>query len=295
MGQHPGHRLRRPGPRPLLPGTVKDDHPYNEATFSPGPGAGDAAPSPPAPAASPLTWSGTPSAARPLSASITGDAAAKGYLSWRLTGVPLKPPADSDEGLKIRRSYSSLAAATTQPTTTSALQTLHRGDIVEVQITIESATSLSNVVIEDLLPAGLEIENPRLSNAQVARYRTTPKPTFPANLGANPFSVGEIVIIPLPPNANATPDPFASSPAVPLQQLSPNALDVRDDRLVLMADLPAGASSYTYLARAVTPGTYIIPPVRGECMYDISIHSLGSGGAHLQITPEPPPTKVAAR
>ena len=59
---------------------------------------------------------------------------------------------------------------------------------------------------------------------------------------------------------------------------------MRDDRLVLMTDVPAGVSTFTYLARAVTPGSYIIPPVHAECMYDPGINSLADGGGKLEVT-----------
>jgi uncharacterized protein YfaS (alpha-2-macroglobulin family) len=61
---------------------------------------------------------------------------------------------------------------------------------------------------------------------------------------------------------------------------------MRDDRLILMGDLPAGrALTYTYAARAVAPGTFIVPPVRAECMYDIGTAALSGGGQVLHVNP----------
>jgi uncharacterized protein YfaS (alpha-2-macroglobulin family) len=209
----------------------------------------------------PLLFTGIPAAARDLAITIHGDDAARGYVSWRLTGVPLKPPADADEGIKIRRAYLDLDG---QP----AGGSLRRGDIVQVRIAIDSTSELSNVVLEDLLPAGLEIENPRLA-------QLPPTHRAAARNGNNNGGTGD----------GRVDDPFAThtastgGPALPPgQQLPANSIDVRDDRFILVTNVPAGVSTYTYLARAVTPGTYVVPPIRGECMYDISIHSLSSGG-----------------
>ncbi len=33
-----------------------------------------------------------------------------------------------------------------------------------------------------------------------------------------------------------------------------------------------------YLARAVTPGSFTRPPVRAECMYDISVQGIAGSG-----------------
>ena len=34
----------------------------------------------------------------------------------------------------------------------------------------------------------------------------------------------------------------------------------------------------SYLARAVTPGIYVLPPLRAECMYDIAINGIAGAG-----------------
>lgn len=44
--------------------------------------------------------------------------------------------------------------------------------------------------------------------------------------------------------------------------------EIRDDRVVYFVDdLPAGVTSYRFVARASTPGTFIAPPARAEEMY----------------------------
>jgi uncharacterized protein YfaS (alpha-2-macroglobulin family) len=122
---------------------------------------------------------------------------------------------------------------------------------VKVELTVESAAALENVVIEDLLPAGLEIENPRLVT-QAPAHRD----------GADE------------PGAAGGPPRFDD-----------RRLDVRDDRLILVGHLSAkGAARYVYTSRAVAPGAFVVPPVRGECMYDAGTSSISGGGGELRVT-----------
>lgn len=95
-----------------------------------------------------------------------------------------------------------------------------------------------SVVLEDLLPAGLEIENARLATSAAGRPNT---------------------------------------------QTQGWRSEVRDDRLVVMGDLSRTEDGRwelraSYLARAVTPGTYVLPPLRAECMYDIAVNGVAGAG-----------------
>jgi alpha-2-macroglobulin len=53
---------------------------------------------------------------------------------------------------------------------------------------------------------------------------------------------------------------------------------LRDDRGEVYASLlPAGSYSYTYVARATTPGQFVVPPPRAAEMY--SPETFGRGGS----------------
>lgn len=44
---------------------------------------------------------------------------------------------------------------------------------------------------------------------------------------------------------------------------------MRDDRMLLFADwLAAGVYTYSYTARATNLGTFVLPPVHAEAMYE---------------------------
>jgi uncharacterized protein YfaS (alpha-2-macroglobulin family) len=178
---------------------------------------------------------------------VAGPAKARAHVSWLQTGVPSQPPADASNGITLRRRYLDEHGKPLRD------DTVHSGDLVKVALTIDAASELENVVIEDLLPAGLEIENPRLvSQSPAAALAKSSK------------------------RANDDQD----------DTFQPRRLDMRDDRLILMGDLPAGRSlTYTYAARAVAPGAFVVPPVRAECMYDIGTAAISGGGRVLHVVP----------
>jgi uncharacterized protein YfaS (alpha-2-macroglobulin family) len=187
--------------------------------------------------ASPFTSHGS---AHELLASITGPAKARGYLSWTRTGVPRVMPPNADHGVKIRRRYLDEKG---KPLASNEVQS---GDLVLVEITIESASPRRNLVVEDLLPAGLEVENPRLKTTS--------------------------------PRGNR------DAPTDPRQEMADTRVDVRDDRMIFYGSLPAaGVARHVYAVRAVVPGSFVIPPVRVESMYEPEVNSLWGPGGTIQV------------
>ncbi len=88
------------------------------------------------------------------------------YYYWKSEGVPrdgkLK---EEDRGLKVRRDFLDLAG---QPLASDELQ---QGDLYVVQVTLEAdQPGVENIIVEDLLPAGLEIENASLKTSQAVSW-----------------------------------------------------------------------------------------------------------------------------
>ncbi len=85
------------------------------------------------------------------------------FYYWQASGVPTQGAAmEFDRGIKVRREYLTEDAALVD------LSKVKLGDRLVVVVSIESTDrQLENVIIADLLPAGVEIENPRL--------KTTPR------------------------------------------------------------------------------------------------------------------------
>ncbi|HUG44009.1 MAG TPA: MG2 domain-containing protein [Acidobacteriota bacterium] len=142
-------------------------------------------------------------------------------------------PADGEfrpqrNGLEIETSYLDRQGRTL------ALDRVVQGDLVVARIRIRSiAGPFQNIAVQQLLPAGLEVENPRLESAETL-------------------------------------------PWVQQNLISPDHLDLRDDRVVYFIDLPNQRWQTIYaVLRAVSPGLFRVPPAFAEAMYDPS--RVGSG------------------
>jgi hypothetical protein len=99
-------------------------------------------------------------------AQIRNDGPGSLFYAFRAEGVPADgAQKEEDAGLKIRRDWLDLDG---NPLASGALA---QGDLVIVRITLDTlGRELDNLVIEDLLPAGLEIENASLATAQVVPW-----------------------------------------------------------------------------------------------------------------------------
>lgn len=163
--------------------------------------------------------------------SITGKGAC--YYYWQASGVSAdRTIQEYDNRLRVRREY---FTADGDPLDTNSIRL---GDQIVAKITAEALDkNLENVIIDDLLPACLEIENPRLATSGKVDW-------------------------------------------IQGKSFSPAYMDIRDDRLLLFADLRQGRPfTYYYSLRVISSGEYTVPPVASECMYDPTIKSAGSSGS----------------
>lgn len=82
------------------------------------------------------------------------------YLYWQVYGVPKSNDVDeSDKGIRVRRVF---LDNTGKPI---SYQEMKQGELIVGKITMEALSKgLENVIVCDMLPAGLEIENPRLES-----------------------------------------------------------------------------------------------------------------------------------
>ncbi len=98
---------------------------------------------------------------------IHNDGPGELYYSFRTEGVPsTNAMIESDDGLQIRRTWCDLDG---KPRDMS--RPLAQGDLIVVHIALDTQDrELDNLIVEDLLPAGLEIENPNLATAQLVPW-----------------------------------------------------------------------------------------------------------------------------
>ena len=121
------------------------------------------------------------------------------------------------------------------------------GARVRVTLTMVAESQRTHVALVDPLPAGLESLNPALAITQ-----TVTEPTEGSIDGPYPIDGGV---------ASARIAEGWWGRWYEHEQL-------RDDRTEAFTTLlPAGTYTYSYVARATTPGSYVVPPTRAEEMY----------------------------
>ena len=180
-------------------------------------------------AGAPLAWDGPADGA--MRVELAGPAGAVGHIAWLQTGVPLAIPAAASHGMRIHRRYLTTDGQAFRGVVRS-------GELVRVELTIDGPADLPNVVVDDLLPAGLEVENARLATAAQDRDA----------VAAEVPSFGDVTDV------------------------------RDDRVVIVGRIGPSGHGRATYLARAVTPGEYVAPPARAEAMYDLNTNAISAGG-----------------
>lgn len=115
------------------------------------------------------------------------------------------------------------------------LQNVRQGQLILMRTRVRSTSgAVDNVIVQSLLPAGLEVENPRLATTEQLDWMDD------------------------------------------VTQLEGHQ-DLRDDRILLFANLPDDKWGTRYsVLRAVTPGTFTVPPIQAESMYYPEIRAAGA-------------------
>ncbi|KRA51386.1 hypothetical protein ASD77_15970 [Pseudoxanthomonas sp. Root65] len=171
-----------------------------------------------------------------LGARFTPEGSPPLYASLDVAGIPRTAPAPDDRQIGIERRYY----------TTDGKEwkggTLKEGEALIVRVGITANVAMPDALFTDLLPAGLEIENFNLGDARQW-----------ADVVVDGISISD----------------------------RGGAADVkheefRDDRYVAALKLERGSTAKVfYLVRAVTPGTYSVPPSLVEDMYRPDIRGVG--------------------
>lgn len=158
------------------------------------------------------------------------------YASVEIAGIPRKPPAMNDSEIHIERDWYGTDG---KPWTPAPLK---EGEALVVRLSITARANIPDALLTDLLPAGLEIENFNLGDSE---------------------QWAEVVV-----------DGITLSDRGDAAEVQHE--EFRDDRYVAALKLSAGNTAHVfYLVRAVTPGTYGVPPPLVEDMYRPALRGIG--------------------
>lgn len=168
------------------------------------------------------------------------------FISLRHLGYPKESPATKSDGIRIKRSYYNDKGQLLD------LKTLTSGDLVLVRLEAISQNEkfIPDALLVDLLPSGLELENQNLATA---------------------IDMSTLMV------EGTTVEQWQSNSTILNREF-------RDDRFVAAVKLnKRQATNIFYLARAVTPGRYIVPPSLAEDMYRPWIHAIGNTQEPIEI------------
>ena len=181
--------------------------------------------------------------AEPLSVSNAGSA--KLYQQLTLSGYPSQAPRAGGENLSIEREYLGMDGRPID------LQRLDSGELVLVHLAVRAKQRVPDALVVDLLPAGLELENQNLAQSA-------------ASLDDAGSNVKE----------------WRQS----MQNARIKHQEYRGYRYVAAVYVEGyGTTHLLYLARAVTPGSYRVPPPQVESMYRPSWQALGTAPESLVV------------
>lgn len=159
------------------------------------------------------------------------------YSTIDVAGIPKQAPAKNDTHIAITRLYYKPDGTLWKG------GSLREGEILLAQVKMQANQSMNDALLVDLLPAGLEVEN--LNLAKDDQWKDV-----------------EIDGVNMQNRTDA---------ATIVHE------EFRDDRYVAAIKLYGGQyARLFYIVRAVTPGTYTVPPPQVEDMYRPSIRGVGT-------------------
>jgi len=166
---------------------------------------------------------------------VTNTSGGEIIVESRITGIPKAAPQAGGK-LKVSKQYLDLSG---KPVTE-----VKHGDLINVCISFESPVEIRNLVIADLLPAGLQIEDGLLA---------TRAANLPESISSKYGNLWDV------------------------------RLEQRDDRFLLFANASKGKSRIVYRVRAVSRGSFVIPPVHAESMYDPDLNGISGESARFTV------------
>jgi hypothetical protein len=190
------------------------------------------------------------------------------------------PEKEVTEGIEVQREYRDLSGSVITKTTI--------GSEVEVHVKMRSlkSWSSSNVAIVDLLPGGFEVvlEKSRPAASPVQQPVVAPARAHEAEEEGE-VSEGEEgeeheaeYEEHHEEEAMDTTPQWVSPIGTNASTWQPEFVDIREDRVVLFGTVGPKAREFVYRIKATNKGTYAVPSLYAESMYDRSMKARGVPG-----------------
>lgn len=188
------------------------------------------------------------------------------YYGALLRYAPAELPTEPlDRGLVVQRWFEPYEGG-------GQAKTFRAGDLVRVRVRVGSHMERNFVVVDVPLPAGLEAVDTSL--ASTAAIPAEPEHEGPGE-GYEYESAEDLSARGGNLYAHRFYSPF-------------NHTEMRDDRVTLFADrLPPGVHVASFVARATTPGDYVLQPAKAEEMYSPETFGRSDGGRFSVLLTEP--------
>ncbi|MDO6513435.1 alpha-2-macroglobulin [Neptuniibacter sp. 2_MG-2023] len=169
------------------------------------------------------------------------------FASFSWTGLPIEMPSSLDEGVRVRVDH--FKVVNEKAVELKKDQVLKIGEVVLTRVRLYSEKPVPDGLLVNLIPAGVELENQNLQNA---------------------LKLDSIQLY---------------GKAIQ-QEASIVYQAYKDDRYVAAVNLPAKREQTLYfLSRAVTPGSYAVPPAMVESMYKPSIRGISNSIKSISVMP----------
>jgi len=166
------------------------------------------------------------------------------FASAVVTGYSKTPPAGMDESISVSREYFAMDGRSLDP------EIVPSGTLMLVNLRVKAVEMVPDALVVDFLPAGFEIENPNFENS---------------------IHADEIVVRGRPVWRYLEENPLVHA-------------EYREDRFIAAVHLDKEREfSLFYVVRAVSPGTFTVPPPFAESMYKPEIRGIGTGGRVIRI------------
>ena len=199
---------------------------------------------------------------QPPALSVAVGSENQAYAVYNVRGVPMDAPKPESSELAVRRVWKDAQGKVID--LSSGAARVKKGDRIIVELTVKPASPVSHIALSDLLPGGMEVENPRLKTAAgAAGADEEPKAGEAGNTGNEESGDNES-------DEGGSADSGETKGGL--------YIDLREDRLLVFFDNLEEETTYTYSMRAVSRGTFVLPPLAADAMYSPEVHAVTAAG-----------------